>query len=178
MCYCAAEFKTAAGHIKHVSTLPHPLIKISIVPVPLFNFSDVSYKTVERLYSDSEVEMAIYNLRTAILTKKGVKNINTCGDRTGYSLTIRKHYASETEKRKDKAKEYSGTKTFVYSFKLLDLESKMYVAYGMSTKSEKEAFDRALDCLRESRITVADCQDSLFLHNEVVQQWKCWNVSM
>ncbi|RZB30858.1 MAG: hypothetical protein AEth_00812 [Candidatus Argoarchaeum ethanivorans] len=35
----------------------------------------------------------------------------------------------------------------LYSFKLLDLESKMYVAYGMSTKSEKEAFDRAMEML-------------------------------
>jgi len=39
----------------------------------------------------------------------------------------RKHYASETQIRKDKAKEYSGTKAFVYSFKLMDIESKMYV---------------------------------------------------
>jgi len=111
---------------------------------------DVSYKTVERLYSDQEVEMAIYNLHILILTKKGVKKIDTCGDGTGYSLTIRKHYASETQIRKDKAKEYSGTKAFVYSFKLLDLESKMYVAYGMSTKSEKEAFDRAMEMLKNN----------------------------
>ena len=58
---------------------------------------DVNYKTVERLYSDQKVEMAIDNLHTLILTKKGVKNIDTCGDGTGYSLTIRKYYASETQ---------------------------------------------------------------------------------
>ena len=66
-------------------------------------------------------------------------------DGTGYSLSIKKHYASETQKRKDKAKEYSGTKAFVYSFKLMDLESKIYVAFGMSSKSEKEAFDKAME---------------------------------
>ena len=31
---------------------------------------DVSYKTVERLYSDPEVEMAMYNLHILILKKK------------------------------------------------------------------------------------------------------------
>lgn len=111
---------------------------------------DVSYKTVERLYSDPEVEMAIHNLHILILKKRGVKNIDACGDGTGYSLTIRKHYASETKKRKEKAKESNtkGEKAFVYSFKMLDLESKMYVAFGMSLKSEKEAFDGAMEMLK------------------------------
>lgn len=112
---------------------------------------DVSYKTVERLYSDPEVEMAIYNLHILILKKKGVKNVDACGDGTGYSLTIRNHYASEANRRKDKAKESNAkeVKAFVYSFKMLDLESKMYVAYGMSLKSEKEAFDRAMEMLKD-----------------------------
>ena len=77
--------------------------------------------------------MAIYNLHRQIVKEKGVKNVDACGDGTGYSLTVRKHYASETQKRKDKVKEYSGTKAFVYSFKLLDLQSRMYVAFGMSS---------------------------------------------
>jgi len=115
---------------------------------------DVSYKTVERLYSNPDVEMAIYNLHMLILKTKGIKNIDACGDGTGYSLTIKKHYASETQKRKDKAKEYSGTKAFVYSFKLLDLKSRMYVAFGMSLKSEKEAFDRAMEMLKHVDVEI------------------------
>jgi len=117
---------------------------------------DVSYKTVERLYSDPEVEMAIYNLHKLILKKKGVRSIDACGDGTGYSLTIRKHYASETRKRREKAKESNtkGEKAFVYSFKMLDLDSKMYVAYGMSLKSEKKAFDRAMEMLNKVDIEI------------------------
>ncbi len=115
---------------------------------------DVSYKTVERLYSNHDVEMAIHNLHILILREKGVKNIDACGDGTGYSLTIKKHYASETQIRKDKAKEYSGTKAFVYSFKLLDLKSKMYVAFGMSLKSEKEAFNRAMEMIKKIDIQI------------------------
>jgi len=119
---------------------------------------DVSYKTIERLYSDEEVEMALHNLHILILKKKGIKNIDTSGDGTGYSLTIRKHYASEVEKRKDKAKKsetYTSQskgkekRAFTYSFKLLDLDSKMYIARGISMKSEKEAFERAQEMLNK-----------------------------
>ncbi|MFZ2412002.1 MAG: ISNCY family transposase [Candidatus Methanoperedens sp.] len=115
---------------------------------------DVNYKKVERLYSNYDVSLAIHNLHILILKKKGIKKIHACGDGTGYSLSIKKHYASETKIRKDKAKEYSGTKAFVYSFKLMDLESKMYVASGMSLKSEKEAFDRAMDMLKHIDVEI------------------------
>jgi transposase len=48
---------------------------------------DVSYKTVERLYSDEEVIMALHNLHVLILIKKGVeKSVDASGDGTGYSL--------------------------------------------------------------------------------------------
>ncbi len=115
---------------------------------------DINYKKVERLYSNYNVSMAIYNLHVLILKTKGVKNIDACGDGTGYSLTIKKHYASETQLRKDKAKEYSGTKAFVYSFKLMDLKSKMYVAFGMSLKSEKEAFDKSMEMLKHIDVEI------------------------
>jgi len=115
---------------------------------------DISYKTVERLYSDPEVEMAIHNLHILILKKKGVENVNCSGDGTGYSLTIRKHYASETQKRKDKAKKSDGKKAFVYSFKLLDLKTRMYICYGMSLRSEKKAFDNAMKMLEKSDIEI------------------------
>jgi transposase len=115
---------------------------------------DVSYKKVERLYSNYDVSLAIHNLHILIMKEKGVKKINACGDGTGYSLSIKKHYSSETQIRKDKAKEYYGTKAFVYSFKLMDLNSKMYVAFGMSMKSEKEAFDKAMEMLKHIDIEI------------------------
>lgn len=115
---------------------------------------NVSYKTIERLYSDPEVEIAIYNLHILILRKKGISDVDATGDGTGYSLTIRKHYATEVEKRKDKAKKIGkvGKKLFVYSFKLLDLKTKMYIAYGMSFKSEKEAFEAAIKMLKKIKM--------------------------
>lgn len=129
---------------------------------------DISYKTVERLYSDPEVEMAIYNLHVLILKKKNIQNIDASGDGTGYSLTIKKHYASEIEKRKDKVKENkanekSSKKAFTYSFKLMDLGTKMYVCYGTSLKSEKEAFDKAMKMLKEIKTELEIELDSIRL---------------
>jgi len=113
---------------------------------------DVSYKTIERLYSDPEVDMALHNLHVLILRKKGVKDVDASGDGTGYSLTIKKHYATECAKRKNKVKEDSkdkkGRRQFVHSFKILDIKTWLYVAYGISFKSEKEAFDKASKMLQ------------------------------
>ena len=53
---------------------------------------DVSYKAVERLYSDEEVVLAIHNLHILILRKKGVERSDATGDGTGYSLTVKKNY--------------------------------------------------------------------------------------
>ncbi len=110
---------------------------------------DVSYKTIERLYSDEEVEMALHNLHVIILRRKGIENSDASGDGTGYSLSIRQHYATETEKRKDGAKESdaNGKMKFTYSFKLMDIPSRMYLAYGTSLRSEKEAEKRAREML-------------------------------
>jgi len=143
---------------------------------------DVSYKTVERLYSDPEVEMAIHNLHILILKKKGVHEIEGSGDGTGYSLTIRKHYASEAEKRKERIKESKTQddgvkkgkkkKLFIYSFKVLDLDTRMYVSYGMSFISEKRAFYTALSMLKENNIKVKRMRlDRYYSHPSIVNSF-------
>ena len=110
--------------------------------------TDISYKTVERLYSDDKVILGLHNLFILTLNKRGIKNIDACGDATGYSLTITKHYSTYAAKLKEKSKEQFGEKkAFVYKFALMDLKTKMYVCYGSSLKSEKEAFDRAIQML-------------------------------
>ncbi len=120
---------------------------------------EVSYKTIERLYSDKEVILALHNLHILILKKKGIKDVDCGGDGTGYGLTIKKHYATEAQKLKEKIKVVSGQseeikkehkKTlFVYSFIIIDILTRMYIAYGTSLKSEKEAFLCAIKMLEE-----------------------------
>lgn len=120
---------------------------------------DVSYKTVERLYSDPEVELALHNLHVLILRKRGVNEVDASGDGTGYSLTIRKHYATECARRKDEIKEEGndekGRRQFVHSFKILDLKTWLYVAFGVSFTSEKEAYDKAAKMLEQIDVSLA-----------------------
>jgi len=117
---------------------------------------DVSYKTIERLYSDEEVEIALFNLLVILLRKKEIKNIDACGDATGYSLMISKHYASEVQKLKDKVKEQEPKKkkAFVYKFALMDISTRMYVCFGTSLISEAKAFAKAKQMLDELEIKI------------------------
>ena len=118
---------------------------------------DVSYKTIERFYSDAETEAALFNLLVLMLRKKKVFEIDCCGDGTGYSLFISKHYLSEVNKLKDKVKEQdikNEKKSFVFKFALMDLKTRMYVCYGTSLKSEKDAFNKAMTMLKRLDVSI------------------------
>jgi len=139
----------------------------------------VSYKTVERLYSDREVILCLHNLHILILKKKGIKYADVTGDGTGYALIISKHYATEAQKLKDKIKEYSGKKDpdkkrkkgsnkkhkkrqFVYSLAIMDIKTRMYLGYGTGFRSENEAFLKALSMtkwtIEEANININSCR--------------------
>ncbi len=121
-----------------------------LVLFSLLNDVDVSYKTVERLYNDEEVYLVLCNLVQLTLRKKDVKEVDGSGDGTGYSLSIRRHYATEASKRNEEVKENKEDykKSFAYSFTLLDLDTKMYVGYGSSMRSEREAYNKARDMMK------------------------------
>ena len=97
---------------------------------------DVNYKTIERLYSDPDVAIALENLHVLMLQRRGVRRVDVSGDGTGFTLSITRHYATIATREKEKAKETSppeGTpaekgkiaiaqkkvQRFVYSFRLL-----------------------------------------------------------
>lgn len=119
---------------------------------------DISYKSIERLYSDPLVQMALHNMHVLLLKKKGLKDIDCAGDGTGYTLLIKEHYASHAQKLKDKAKENSSEDKkkikCVYSFAVMDIKSRMYIGYGTSLKSEKEAFLNAIEMLKEIDVEI------------------------
>ena len=58
---------------------------------------DVSYKVIERLYSDHEVIIAVHNLHMLILKNKDINGSGATGDGTGYSLTVKKNYESHAQ---------------------------------------------------------------------------------
>ena len=120
---------------------------------------NIAYKTVERIYSDEEVRMAIHNLHELILKGKDITRSDATGDGTGYSLTVKKNCESHAQKLKDMAKENPDhgkdakkskihkKRLFAYSFAIMDLQSRLYSPFGSSMKSEREAYDRAMKLL-------------------------------
>jgi len=129
----------------------------------LFDDVDISYKTIERTYSNPMVKMIIHNIFVLLVKNKEIKQADLTGDGTGYSLTITKHYRSVREKSGEKIKSNDAPKNapaasqtkqdkrklFTYAFALMDLKSHMYVGYGASLKSERAAFEAALAIMRE-----------------------------
>ena len=109
---------------------------------------NIGYKTVERLYSDPLVIMVLHNIFLLSLQKRGIVEVDSCGDGTGYSLSMTKHYRSIREREGEGVKEGK----FVYSFALMDLSSRMYVGYAVSIKSEKDAYHKALEMISDMRI--------------------------
>ncbi len=140
--------------LKHFCGKSNRMMEWMIVMFSLLTSIDVSYKTIERLYSDESVRLAIFNLHSLLLKKKNIDSADCGGDGTGHAVLVSQHYATSAKKLKDKAKEASGTVKFVYSFALIDIKERMYVGYGTSFKSEKEAFERALTLAREFGIKV------------------------
>ncbi len=153
------EQRTLALLIKHIIGKSNRTMSSMFVVFSLLSNVDVSYKTVERFYSDPEVIAVLHNLHALILKKKGVKEVDGSGDGTGLSLTVKVNYAAHAQKLKDKVKniqtqskkEYK-KKLFVYSFKLIDLKSNMYVGFGTSFKSENEAFLETIKMIEKINI--------------------------
>jgi len=144
--------------LKHLFGKSNRAMANMLVVFSLLTDIDVGYKTVERLYSDPEVGITLHNLHQLMLKKKGVKEADCGGDGTGYSLTIKKHYASEAQKLKEKAKiakkASDKKRVFVYSFAMMDIKTRMYVAYGTSFHSEKETLMQAIRMAKELDIKI------------------------
>lgn len=152
------EQKVLALLLKHLFGNSNRNMSAMLIVFSWLTDISVSYKTIERLYSDQEVMLALHNLHILILKKKGVKEVDSSGDGTGYALAIKKHYATEAQKLKDKIKENNGKKRkkkqFIYSFALMDIKTRMYLGFGTSLKSEKEAFIRAINVVGETGINI------------------------
>lgn len=130
-----------------------------------FTKISVSYKTVERLYSNQTVWMIIHNMFVIIITKKGVKHVNLTGDGTGYSLTVTKHYSTNVRKEDD-------SKTFVYSFAFMDLDTRLYVGYGTGMRSEKEAFNNAKTMMVNLGMDVDSARlDKYYTYKSIVKEF-------
>jgi transposase len=117
------------------------------------------YKSFSMLMLSESDWIQYNNLHVLILKTRDIKSSDATGDGTGYSLTVKKNYESYAQKLKDMAKENpdhgeggKGSKghrkrLFAYSFAIMDLETRLYIAPGSYMKSERNAYDRAMDLL-------------------------------
>lgn len=89
-------------------------------------------------------------------------------------MTVKKHYASEAQKLKDKIKENFGEeksrerkkRQFVYSFNLMDIETRMYLGCGTSFRSEKEAYHRATKMIQKTGIKINSIRLDKYYSNQ------------
>ena len=110
---------------------------------PLFGVT-VSYKYIERLYSDEEVKTVLHNLFILLLRDEDISG-DFSGDGTGYSMTVTKHYRTNPKKN---------GKGYLYVFRIIDVGTGLYVAFGYSNKSEMKAFHKAMKMLTELGIDI------------------------
>jgi transposase len=116
---------------------------------------DVSYKTIERLYSNELVQAVLHNMIVITVNLKCDKRVELTGNGTGYTLSVTKHYCTGVDKE--------GYRKFVYSFTLMDIRTKLYVCYGSGIRSEKEAFENAIRMLRKVEKSAGITVDSVKL---------------
>lgn len=165
------EQKVTLLLLKHLFGKSNRMMANMLALFSLLTEVDISYKTVERLYSDNEVLLALQNLHELMLKKKEVKEADTGGDGTGYSLSVKEHYASNSKLLKKK-KSSKKSKCF-FSFSLMDIKTRMYVAYGTSFKSERDAYNKAKNMAEDSDIIVKSIRlDKYFSGQQTVRELK------
>jgi transposase len=126
---------------------------------PLFGV-DVSYKYIERLYSDPEVKLALHNVFVLLLKEEGTSG-DLAGDGTGYSVRVDSHYRSDPKKF---------GKKYVHFFSMIDLATGMYVGCGTSRLSEWDAFSKAVAMLRRIGTAVRSVRlDKYFSTRSVIK---------
>lgn len=113
---------------------------------------NISYKTVERLYDDESVFLVLQNMHNIILAENKISSSDCCGDGTGYVLSVKEHYNSIISKIKNKKS--TKKKKILFSFTLMDIKKRTYLAFGTSFKSEKDAFNKAKKMLDQLNISL------------------------
>jgi transposase len=115
----------------------------------------VSYKTIERLYSDQYVKLAIMNLFVLTLRKRGIAVADAVADGTGYTVFVGEHYATAASQLKEKAKDSKKhNKKIHYFFAIMDIKTRLYVGYGSSFRCEQDAFRQALKATKQNEVDI------------------------
>ena len=141
---------------------------------------DVSYKTIERAYSDEFAVMTIHNAFMILVGRKGIKDADTSGDGTGYSMTVTRHYRNvrekelkrNNEKNEAEPKAKTGMKCYSHAFALMDLDTGMYIGYGTSTHSEHDAYAKAVMMVKSMGVKIKSIRlDKLYSYQSITDDF-------
>lgn len=113
-------------------------MEVTVAVGHVLDVPPVSYRTILRFYEDEAVRLVLHNAFVLMQRTSGVSG-HLAGDGTGYSLSVKNHYSANPIKK---------NRAYRYSFALTDVESGLYVAYGYSSKSETDAFRKAMAMVR------------------------------
>ena len=165
------EQKVMLVLLKHLFGKSNRMMANMLAIFSMLTDIDISYKTIERLYSDQEIVLALHNLHALMLKKKGISEADTGGDGTGYTLNIKEHYATEAQKLKDKKS--TKKKKYLFSFNIIDISTRMYIAYGTSFKSERKAYEKTSEMAKKLDITITTIRlDRYFSNQKTVKELK------
>ena len=88
-------------------------------------------------------------------------------------MTITKHYCNYATQLKEKSKVANCRRQFAYNFTLMDLETKMYICYGSSLKSEKDAYNKAVIMFKETKVKIKSLRlDRYYSGKKTVKEWE------
>lgn len=138
---------------------------------------EISYKTIERLYDDERIQIVLFNMNSLIRKELNIKNVDVAGDGTGFLLSVKEHYASEAQKLKEKGKSNTKKRKTFFSFTLMDINTRIYLAFGTSYRSEKAAYNKAIKMLQKTNLNLESIRLDRYysgknLVKEISQQYK------
>ena len=81
--FLTVEQRVLSVLMKHIIGKSNRNMAAMFAVFSLLSDIDVSYKTVERFYSDPAVIAVLHNLHILLLKKKGLSSAECCGDGTG-----------------------------------------------------------------------------------------------
>jgi transposase len=123
----------------------------------------INYKYIERLYNDSEIKLVLYNVFILLIKDGGGVKGDLAGDGTGYALSVEHHYRTGPQKE---------GKKYIYFFSLIDLAMGMYVGYGVSYRSEMDAFHKAKAMLLRMGVPINSLRlDKYFSCGKIIQEF-------
>jgi len=126
----------------------------------------ISYKTIERAYSDPVVAIILHNL--FVMSAGEPLEVSSSADGTGIALNIFKHYQTDRVNDLKEEKDTNKRKQYLFSVAILDLDTNKYIGYAAGFKSEKQLFIEALAMAKQQGFVLKQiCLDKYYSYQSI-----------